>query len=84
MEQRVQPFCLGFLLPLTVDHVIVECPEFNEQRLSRFDNINNIDLSKVLEETPQRVTDIENVSTFLRSVQLLNKILLLYKIDTIF
>ena len=74
MEQRPIPYCMDCLVPLTVEHILIECPEYNTQRTQCFGHIPNLDLSKIIGEKPQRVVNIESIFDFLVKVDILNKI----------
>ena len=39
MEQRPAPFCDDCIVPLTVRHILAECPTYNDMRRTHFSNI---------------------------------------------
>ena len=50
MEGANQTFCEDCLVPLSVKHVLTECPNFNEERNQHF-NTNHANLSEMVCET---------------------------------
>lgn len=68
------PYCEECLVPLSVVHILEECPEYSQQRLRAFgsDGIRNtINIKDILSDDHSR---IDAVLTFLRSCALLHSI----------
>ena len=40
MEGGHQPFCDDFLIPLTIKHIALKCPNYNVERMTCFNNVN--------------------------------------------
>ena len=53
------------LVPLSVGHMLIECPEYNAQRIVCFGNMPNSHSSKIIGETPHRVVNMEDIYQFL-------------------
>ena len=65
-----QPQCVGFDAPLTVRHFLLECGDFAQVRNNCF----HVDNMKELFQD----IHIDSIMTFLRQINLFNKILLLF------
>ena len=55
-------------MPLSVSHIIAECPDYNEERQKYFGN-RVVALEYVLGEVPQRGTDIADLIKFFKRYQ---------------
>ena len=71
MERRHAPYCDNCIVPLTVKHIITECPDYNEERLLYFGN-GAVTMEQVLGETPERLVEIKDVINFLKDVNVLD------------
>ena len=78
MERRPPPFCMDCIVPLTVEHIVAECPSYAETRRRYFPHIANDDpttsLKEILSEHPRQRFDYGRLKLFLSETQLLNKI----------
>ena len=78
MDQGVQPFCQHCLVPLTVIHFIAECPSFMDIRLRLYPLIQNMTYQEtmrhILEEKPDQKFDMENLISYLREINMYDKI----------
>jgi len=50
MERRHQPYCDDCLVPLTIKHVISECPTYSDNRLDLFPQTEGMDMDKIMKE----------------------------------
>ena len=75
MERGHHPFCEDCLVPLTVNHVLIECPSFIVER-NRYLNVNikNVTIKDVLAETDAGTFNVEEVLNFMRVINLYEKI----------
>ena len=75
MEGRPPPYCTDCIVPLTVSHILLECPSYMDERtcLIPAPDQRNATLSDVLGEEG-RFFDIRNLVTFLQSIDLYSKI----------
>ena len=60
-------------MPLSIEHIIAECPDYNNERLTHFNN-NNLNLNNIIGESPERKIDLIDLFHFLQSIQIFNKI----------
>ena len=72
MEGRPPDFCLGCLVPLTVEYILVECPEYLAER--RLYLPPRPDLLKILSTKDNALFNAENIIEFLKRIELLDKI----------
>lgn len=74
MEGRPVPdYCENCLVPLTVVHLLVECPEHGDCRDRAFGD-RNPTLSSVIGERPTRIHPISTVVKYLNNIGILSKI----------
>ena len=66
-----QPICEACLCDLTIYHILIECPRFEQKRLACFGNY-EIQISDILERGNSK--KIINMSNFLRSTDLFSQI----------
>ena len=71
MERRHAPYCNNCIVPLTVKHIITECPDYSEERLLYFGN-GAVTMEQVLGETPERLVEIKDVINFLKDIKVLD------------
>ena len=78
MERQPPPYCMDCIVPLTVKHLIAECPNYIDERRARFPSLRDRDssqiLKKVLGEIPDRPYDHLSLKLFLQDSGLLNKL----------
>lgn len=78
MENCPPPFCQGCLVPLTVIHLLVECPDFTRVRRRHFPMLRgadaNADMTKVLAEVPGIRFKIDRLMDYLSDCNLLDRI----------
>ena len=70
MERRHAPYCEYCIVPLTVKHIITECPDYSEERLLYFGN-GVVTMEQVLGETPGRHVEVKDVINFLKDIKVL-------------
>ena len=69
--RRIPPYCDGCVVPLTVYHILIECPDFVQARVSCFGRA-QLTLSSVLGESPTRLYPISSLFAFLERINLLD------------
>ena len=69
-----QPFCEDCLVPLTIKHILTECPSLQEERNQYLVECCNVEGVFLLHKILGSDCDIRNVFTFMDRVGLLNKI----------
>ena len=78
MEQRPPPYCMDCIVPLTVKHIIAECPNYAVEREARFPQLRNRDppqiLKDILSEYPDKPFDTLSLRAFLEECDLLRKL----------
>lgn len=78
MERGPPPYCVDCLVPLTVKHIIAECPSFLAERRARFPGLQNRDptqiLRDILAESPDKRYDHRPLRQFLQNCDLLAKL----------
>ena len=78
MEKRPPPFCMDCIVPLTVKHVIAECPNHAMEREAHFPQPRHRDpsliLMDILTEYPDKRFNILSLRSFLQECDLLNKL----------
>jgi len=72
--RRIPDYCDWCLVPLTVIHILLECPEYAEVRQQHFNCDENLTLASILSETPNRIYPITNVLNYLNDIDMINKI----------
>ena len=60
MEQRPAPFCDDCIVPLTVRHILVECPTYNDMRPTHFPNIDG-NYDEAMRSVPVTVSRVDAV-----------------------
>ena len=66
LKREERPYCIGCDTPFTVRHFLLDCADFNRERYSLI-RVNNLkDLFKDL--------SVENILSFLKNINLFNKI----------
>ena len=77
MEGHPPPFCLDCLVPLTVKHVLAECPSYQQQR-RRYLSIlpNRRDADNLMKELPEdsRGFNIDLIIEFLKAINIYSQI----------
>ena len=78
MEKREQPYCNDCIVPLTIKHVIAECPSYSDIRNRIFpetiDMSHNEKLKEILSEKANSTFNVENILNFLRQCNLYEEI----------
>ena len=78
MEASQPPYCMDCLVPLTVAHVLAECPTWTECRHNHFPRSRFLDPSNTLRlmltEFPQKRFSAEPILNYLQEINLLEKI----------
>lgn len=77
MEGRPRSFCDDCLVPLTIEHILVECPSYQEERARLVGPAmirRNITIKDFLAEPQVGSFNITGLMTFLRNTNLFNKI----------
>lgn len=70
MSGSPQPFCEDCIVPLTIKHIMVECPNYNQERVI-FGNV-NLTMARVFES---RNCDVNGILfNFLRNIDITNEI----------
>ena len=70
--EPLPPYCDGCLVPLTVKHILIECPEYIEQRLRNFGV--NPNLTTILGESANGNFNINAIITFLTNIGVIQDI----------
>ena len=73
MEGRVAPYCNSCIVPLTVEHILVECPDYRNDRLRYFGSV-IVNLKEIIGEKPQRKIEPDSLMEFLSSINIIDKI----------
>ena len=73
MEQRPPPYCEQCIVPLTIKHIIAECPEFNTQRQQHFKST-HLQLQEIIGEKPERKIEINDLIKYLTDTDVLSKL----------
>ena len=63
METQPAPYCNDWAVPLTIKHILTECPEYYEKRQRHF-NSRYIELQHVLGEHPERKVEMKILISF--------------------
>lgn len=66
MEGGHLPYCEDCIVPLTVKHILIQCPTFNNESSIFYNNIN-------LEEILTKRENINKLYNFLNAINLLGK-----------
>ena len=74
MEKGPQPFCNDCLVPLTVRHLIVECPSFIDERIQYFSNCKDIQGNYSLSKILGCHFNANNLFKYIKDIGILNKI----------
>lgn len=78
MERGPPPYCMDCIVPLTVKHIIAECPNFLAERRAQFPRLQNQDptqiLRDILAELPDKRYDHRPLRQFLQNCDLLAKL----------
>ena len=79
MERGRPPYCGDCLVPLTVMHILVECPSYRAERLRHFPMINTIQgdnerLVHMLAETTVTPYDFNPVKNYINDLNIVNKV----------
>ena len=78
MEQAHPPYCDDCLIPLTVKHVMAECPSYNEHRRRLFPRTVGMNaddaLQEILSEKPNVEFHSREVIQYLAQCNLLDRI----------
>ena len=69
-----QPFCEDCLVPLTVRHLMVECPSLKDEREKYFYNFRNIDGSYSLAKILGSDFKEQNLFDFIKDIGVLEKL----------
>ena len=73
MEGRAAPYCGSCIVPLTVEHLLVECPDYRDERLRYFGSA-NFTLIELIGEKPYRKIEFNRLFEYLTAINLINKI----------
>lgn len=78
MERRPAPYCDDCLVPLTVAHVLSECPSYEDTRLRLFPSLRAVDavgrLRSILSHRPSCTYNIAPLLALIRNTPLLDQI----------
>ena len=74
MEGRPQKFCDSYLVPLSVEHILIECPDYNDQRYFCFTTRQPLLLEHILTEPPQRLFSLDRLLEFISLIGLYSEI----------
>jgi len=77
MEQRPRDFCQSCLVPQTVEHFMIECPDYSDERRRYFGAPtarNNVTLRNILTEHPHQNFNSQCIRSFLVATGLVNGI----------
>lgn len=78
MERRQPPYCDDCIVPLTVLHILAECPSHSEQRLRLFPNTRGLNpedtLREILAEKPNISFNLDNVIKFTKLCNIYDEI----------
>ena len=78
MEKNHIPYCEDCIVPLTVKHVLAECPSYLTERLQFFPEVENLDpdatLTLMLAEQPNSPYNFENTKRYLREIEIYDRI----------
>ena len=74
MERKPVPLCNQCNVQLTVQHILIDCPLYTQQRNHRFRHldVNTLTLKKLLEDSDR--FDISKIIAYLKDIDVLNKI----------
>jgi len=76
MDRSAPPFCMDCILPLTIKHIIAECPSFEAARQTHFPFIQSRDpaviLKSILGENPNRTFDHQPLKRLLMEIGIMN------------
>lgn len=73
MENDHQKFCC--IVPLTLKHILVECPSFTEERTRYYGQGQQpIELGDILVEQPMKKFDLTKLVNFVQEIDIVNKI----------
>ena len=74
MEGKPAPLCNHCNIQLTVQHILINCPLYTQQRNHRFRHldVNTLTLKKLLEESD--TFDVSKIIAYLKDIDVLNKI----------
>ena len=73
MEGSPAPYCGSCIVPLTVEHVMAECPDYRPQRQLYFNNA-ELALAEIIGEKPQRKVGISKVIQSIASIGIISQI----------
>ena len=75
MERGDAPYCGDCIRPFTVNHILVECPTFTEERRRHFGQLRReVTIKDMLTITHENVFNINNSISFLREIDIDDKI----------
>jgi len=74
MEARPLPYCDNCLVPLTVEHILVECPEYINQRYFCFPTNQPLTLKLILSEPPQGLFNADRLMEYLSLTGLIDRL----------
>ncbi|CAF4043758.1 unnamed protein product [Rotaria magnacalcarata] len=72
MESGVRPYCLNCIVPLTVEHILVECPDFQDHRRTYFSRLSPVNLCNILAEGDS--FNAHSIIQFLSTIGLIDRI----------
>ena len=79
MEQGPVPYCEDCIVPLTVKHLLAECPSNSETRIRYYPTCANLDtdatLALVLREKPDESYDLHRLLSYLRDIGVMDEII---------
>ena len=71
MERGPRPYCTDCIVPLTVEHILIECPSLNDDRQRLFGHIPQpLTLNNLLGEGPHFSHDA--IFNFCKSIDIMN------------
>ena len=73
MEGRAAPYYGSCIVPLTVEHLLVQCPDYRNERLCYFGTA-NFALLELIGEKPYEKIEINHLFEYLTIINLIDKI----------
>ena len=70
--ERFPPYCDNCIVPLTIKHLLIECPDYQDERLHYFGA--GATLNSVLGEPEQGNFSIDNLVNYLTDINIINEI----------
>ena len=74
MNGDPQPFCDDCLVPLTVRHIMIECPSYIDKRDKYFLNCKDVEGNYSLSKILGSHFNVNNLFSYIEEIGILNKI----------